>query len=479
MTAGGAGGWVRQPAVSGLFYPDDPGQLRAAVARHLAPEGNAHRERGNDPPEPAPKAVIAPHAGDRYSGAVAGAAYAAVAPRRGRVDRVVLAGPAHRVPVGGVGVGVSTASAWHSPLGDVPVDVDACADLVAAGGAVAADEAHAPEHSLEVHLPFLQEVLGDVAIVPLVIGRCPPQAVADVLDATWGGDETLVVVSSDLSHYLDDATARRRDLRTRHAILEGRAGDIGPYDACGCVPIAGLMLAADGHALGPHTLAVATSADAAGDTSRVVGYGSFGFDTPRALAGDERRWLLRRARSAIASSLLDADDGDGDGGGAGDGDAGGDDEVPERVRLRGACFVTLETAGELTGCIGSLEARRPLWVDVARNARSAAFTDPRFPPLTAGDLAGTVISVSVLSGLTPLPAGHDELVAALRPGVDGVLLQSGGHRGTFLPAVWEKLPTSEEFVARLLGKAGLSARRWPADAQAWRYTADEFSEAAP
>ena len=465
MTAGGAAGWVRQPAVSGLFYPDDPVHLRAAVARHLAP---ADEEAGAVPP---PKAVIAPHAGYRYSGGVAGAAYAAVAPHRGTVDRVVLAGPAHRVPVGGAGVGVSTASAWHTPLGDVPVDADTCRGLVAGGGAVAADEAHAPEHSLEVHLPFLQETLGEVAIVPLVVGRCTARALADVLDEVWGGDETLVVVSSDLSHYLDDAAARRRDLRTRLAILEGRPGDIGPYDACGCVPIAGLMLAADDHQLGPHTLAVATSADAAGDISRVVGYGSFAFDTPRALTADERGWLLRRARSAIASALLDED--------AGDGDAAGDDEVPERVRLRGACFVTLDTAGELAGCIGSLEARRPLWVDVARNARSAAFTDPRFPPLTAGDLDDTVISVSVLSALSPLPDGHDELVAALRPGVDGVLLQSGGHRGTFLPAVWDKLPSADEFVARLLGKAGLPARRWPADARAWRYTADEFSEAAP
>jgi AmmeMemoRadiSam system protein A len=207
----------------------------------------------------------------------------------------------------------------------------------------------------------------------------------------------------------------------------------------------------------------------------VVGYGSFGFDTPRSLTGDERRWLLRRARSAIASSLLDWGDDEDDDGPPPPGP--GDDDVPERLRLRGASFVTLELGGELAGCIGSLEASRPLWVDVARNARSAAFADPRFPALAADQLDRTVISVSVLSVLSPLPAGHDELVAALRPGVDGVLLQSGGHRGTFLPAVWDKLPTADEFVARLLGKAGLPARRWPADARAWRYTADEFSEA--
>ncbi|HEY2998134.1 MAG TPA: AmmeMemoRadiSam system protein B [Acidimicrobiales bacterium] len=459
MAAGGSAGWVRTPAVAGLFYPAEPDELRAAVAGHVA---------AGPPPAAAslPKALIAPHAGYRYSGATAGAAYRTVAALRGRVTRVVLAGPAHRVPVDGGGVGVSTAGAWRTPLGDVRVDVDACRALVAGGMAVEADEAHAPEHSLEVHLPFLQVVLGRVAVVPLVVGRCPPGSVAVVLDAVWGGEETLVVVSTDLSHYLDDTTARRRDRHTRHAILEGRVDDIGPYDACGCVPVGGLLLAARDHGIAPRTLAVATSADAAGDPARVVGYGSFGFDVPRPLVAGERRWLLRRARAAIVVELA-----------TGEPDPLGDDDVPERLRLPGASFVTLEHGGELSGCIGSLEARRPLWQDVARNARAAAFADPRFGPLEAGMLDRTVITVSVLSGLDPLPGSHDDLVTALRPGVDGVLLEAGGHRGTFLPTVWDKLPGAEEFVDHLVGKAGLPDRGWPDDAQAWRYTTDEFADA--
>jgi MEMO1 family protein len=454
----GAGTWVREPAVAGLFYPADPDELRSAVAGHVA--------AGPPPPDAGtPKAVIAPHAGYRYSGPVAGVAYRAIASRRGRVERVVLAGPAHRVPVAGAGVGVTTAGAWRTPLGDVQVDVDTCRALVGSGAAVAADAAHAPEHSLEVHLPFVQQVLGTVTIVPLVVGRCPARLLADVLDAAWGGDETLVVVSSDLSHYLADDAARRRDRRTRHAIIEGRVDDIGPYDACGCVPIAGLMLAARDHELAPRTLALATSADAAGDTSRVVGYGSFGFDTPRPLVAGERRWLLRRARAAIVAELKGEAP-----------EAGEDEDVPERLRLPAASFVTLERDGELAGCIGSLEPRRPLWRDVVQNARSAAFADPRFDPLVAGDLDRTVVTVSVLSGLDPLPGDHDELVGALRPGIDGVLLEAGGSRGTFLPAVWDKLPRPEEFVDRLVSKAGLATGTWPADARAWRYTTDEFTE---
>jgi MEMO1 family protein len=458
MAAGGGHeGWVRSPAVAGLFYPRDPDELRAAVARHVASAPPA-------PDEVVPKALIAPHAGYRYSGPTAGAAYRAVAARKGQVQRVVVAGPAHRVPV--QGVGVTTARAWHTPLGDVEVDVDACEALLDEGRAVAADDAHRPEHSIEVHLPFLVEVLGPVALIPLVVGRCAPATVAEALAQVWGGDETLVVVSSDLSHYLDDASARTRDQRTRRAILEGRAGDIGPYDACGCVPVAGLILAARARHIVPRTLAVATSADTSGDTRRVVGYGSFGFGPPCPLSDGDQRWLLARARAAIAHELT-----------ARKPDPLTDEDVPEHTLVPGATFVTLERDGELVGCIGSLEPRRPLWRDVARNARAAAFADPRFPALMPGDLDRTVIKVSVLSGLDPLPAGHDDLVDTLRPGIDGVLLEAGGHRGTFLPAVWEKLPAPEQFVDRLVGKAGLPEKSWPEDAQVWRYTTDEFADA--
>jgi AmmeMemoRadiSam system protein B/AmmeMemoRadiSam system protein A len=448
--------WVREPAVAGVFYPAEAAALRAAVAGHV--DGTQGAEPG---PGVEPRALIVPHAGYRYSGATAGAAYRAVAGRSGRIDRVVLAGPAHRVPV--AGVGVSTAQAWRTPLGEVPLDVDACRRLVAAGLAVEADDAHAPEHSLEVHLPFLLEVLGPVAIVPLVVGRCPAGDVAEALAATWTDDATLVVVSSDLSHYLGEDQARTRDERTRLAIIEGRTGDIGPYDACGCVPIAGLMLAAQDHDVAPRTLAVATSAAASGDAARVVGYGSFAFEPPRPLVDDERAWLLARARAAIAHELT-----------TGSPDLLDDTVVPEHLRLPGASFVTLEHAGDLVGCIGSLEAARPLWRDVALNARGAAFADPRFGPLALGDVDGTVVTVSVLSSLVRLPAGREALTAALRPGVDGVLIEAGEHRGTFLPSVWGKLPTPDAFVSGLVAKAELPADAWPDDLRAWRYSCDEF-----
>ncbi|HET6951155.1 MAG TPA: AmmeMemoRadiSam system protein B [Acidimicrobiales bacterium] len=457
--AAGTAGWVRQPAVAGMFYPADPVALRAAVGQHVAGASLVDPTRD-------PKALIAPHAGYRYSGAAAGAAYRAVAGRRGRVDRVVLVGPAHRVPVEGVGVGVTTARSWRTPLGDVPVDVDACHELVAAGRAVPADAAHEPEHSLEVHLPFLIEVLGPVAIVPLVVGHCSAGAVADALACTWGDDATLIVVSSDLSHYLPEGAARRRDARTRLAIIEGRGDDIGPREACGHVAISGLLLAARVHHLAPRTLAIATSADASGDTRRVVGYGSFGFAPPSPLSEAEGRTLLARARAALAHELA-----------TGEPDPLTDADVPDRLRLPSATFVTLEREGELAGCIGTLSPARPLWRDVCLNARGAAFTDPRFPPMVPADLDRTVVKVSVLSGLTPLPADRDAVIAALRPGIDGVVLEAGGHRGTFLPAVWNKLPGADRFLDHLVGKAGFDRPAWPEDVRVWRYTTVDFADA--
>jgi AmmeMemoRadiSam system protein A len=273
------------------------------------------------------------------------------------------------------------------------------------------------------------------------------------------------VASSDLSHYLDDATARARDERTAAAILEDRPGEVGPEDACGCMPIRGLLQAARDRGLAPRRLGLANSARASGDTARVVGYGAFAHGPPLPRAAGDRRWLTAQARRAIAPEL-----------GTGDAYPLADADVPERVRPPGASFVTLEEGDRLLGCIGSLEPRRPLWQDVARNARAAAFDDPRFAPLTPRQLGAAKVEISVLSQLVEIPAAaRHQVEQAVRPGVDGVLLAAGGRRGTFLPAVWQKLPEPERFVSQLVRKAGLPGG-WPADARAWRYTTDEFTD---
>jgi MEMO1 family protein len=453
-----AGEWVREPAVAGRFYTDDPVRLRDVVRRHLDTTPGS-------PTGPPPAALIAPHAGYRYSGPTAGAGWATLAGAAPPPDRIVLLGPSHRIPVGGSGVGVSSAALWRTPLGDVPVDRDGTEALVDQGLAVVADDAHAPEHSLEVHLPFLLEALGPVPVVPLVTGRCSPEVAAAAVRRLWDDDGTVVVVSSDLSHYLPEPEARARDDRTLAAVVEGRVSDIGPEDACGRTAVGALLLAARTHGIAPSLVAVATSADTAGDADRVVGYASVTFTTPPPLTDSERTWLVERARAALVREVE-----------TGEHDPLDDTEVPERLGLLGASFVTLRRTGRLTGCIGSLEASRPLWRDVVHNARAAAFEDPRFAPLTPEDMPDLGVKVSVLSATEPLPGERDELAAALRPGVDGVLIEAEGQRGTFLPSVWEAVPSTDRFLAALLTKAGLPDDEWPAGLRAARYTTDEFGD---
>ncbi|MFQ6004147.1 MAG: AmmeMemoRadiSam system protein B, partial [Woeseia sp.] len=218
--------------------------------------------------------LIVPHAGYVYSGPVAATAYARVRPYREQITRVILLGPCHRVPVRGLAS--SSADAFRTPLGDVPIDKDAMVGLNLPAITVF-DQAHTFEHSLEVHLPFLQTILDEFTIVPLVVGDAAPDTVAGALEALWGGPGTLIVISSDLSHYLDYKAARKRDKATCEAIERFDAASVGPDDACGCHPIGGLLELARSRGMSVETLDLRNSADTAGAMAQVVGYGSWMF----------------------------------------------------------------------------------------------------------------------------------------------------------------------------------------------------------
>lgn len=257
---------TRRPAVAGMFYPDDPGELRLAVAAYL---------EAAVPRDPAPKALIVPHAGYIYSGAVAASAYAGLHAVRQQIRRVVLLGPAHRV--GFRGLALSSAQAFDTPLGSVPVDQEALAAIADLPQVQTLDEAHRLEHSLEVQLPFLQGTLEAFQLVPVVVGEAPTEAVAEVLERLWGGPETLIVVSSDLSHYNDYETAQRMDSKTSAAIEALAEGTIGYDDACGRNPVNGLLRIAKRRGLHAETLDLRNSGDTAGSRDRVVGYGAYVF----------------------------------------------------------------------------------------------------------------------------------------------------------------------------------------------------------
>ena len=254
---------TRPAAVAGMFYPAEPAALERTVTELLA-----GATAGDDDA----KAIIVPHAGYTYSGPTAAFAYRLLESRRDRIRRVVLLGPAHRVFL--QGMALPSVDVFATPLGDVPVDADGVKQALGLPGTQVSDEAHAEEHSLEVHLPFLQTVLDDFQLIPIVVGVCPARQVEALIEALWGGDETLIVASSDLSHYHSYSDARAIDAQTT-ARIEACDSALHGDEACGAYALNGLLLAAKARGLHVHTLDLRNSGDTGGDRHRVVGYGAY------------------------------------------------------------------------------------------------------------------------------------------------------------------------------------------------------------
>lgn len=450
---------IRPAAVAGMFYPRDARELEGELAELIDGVENLAPRFGH------PKALIVPHAGYIYSGAVAARAYDELSAARGAVKRVVLLGPVHRVAVRGLAL--PGAEAFDTPLGRVPVDAEAVRMLAPLRQVTVSAEAHAREHSLEVQLPFLQKMLGEFALLPLAVGDAKLQEVREVIELLWGGVETLFVLSTDLSHYHTSEEARAIDRVTLSRIASFSA-DINHEEACGATPLNGFLTAAKARGLSMRLLGACNSGDTAGGKDRVVGYSAFAlYEGERVSLEDAGEALLGIARAAISQGLgvqSPAPHGDG---------------APWLARP-GATFVTLMLEGKLRGCIGSLSATRGLGEDVAANARGAALRDPRFAPLSAAEWAQCALEVSVLSPAKPLRfADEAELLAQIRAGEDGVILEHEGKRATFLPQVWESLPDKRAFLLELARKAGLPADTRLARCKLWRYRVLKWKQPAP
>ncbi len=471
---------VRPAAVAGTFYPGDARNLTDAIQGYLA---------GVAAQGPAPKALIAPHAGYIYSGPIAASVYGRLREAAGRIRRVVLLGPSHYVALSGLAV--PSVDFFETPLGKIAIDTKARARVAGLAQVTIDDGPHAREHSLEVQLPFLQDVLDDFVLLPLSVGQATAAEVAEVIEALWGGEETLIVISSDLSHYHDYATAQRLDAETSKAIEQLSLHDIGQASACGRVPIYGLLTVAQRRGLSATTIDLRNSGDTAGPRDRVVGYGAYVFGPEGSgaktsdgtgLAGDDdtedpalARLLASHGDTLLHVARVSLESGVNRGRAA-------DVEIanaPDALKIHGASFVTLEEAGRLRGCIGSPQAWRPLAIDVAENAYRAGFEDPRFEAIEAPDLDRVDVSVSVLGEPRRFAVeSEDDLIAKLRPGVDGLILRDQGKSGLFLPAVWEKLPEAPDFVGRLKLKAGLTADHWSDQMEIWRFVSASVSQPA-
>lgn len=460
---------TRSPAVAGSFYPADPFTLQRQIDQFLAVERGAAKATSV-----APKVLLCPHAGIIYSGQTAGIGYAQLLAHREQIHRVVLLGPTHRVGIRGLAV--PSVDAFATPLGSIPIDAAGRTTALRLPQVSMSDAPHLAEHSLEVQLPFLQRALDQFSVLPLAVGEATAAEVAEVIDAVWGGAETLIVISSDLSHFYPYAEAQAIDRNSIDNVL-ALAGPLDHEQACGATPLNGLLRVAQKRGLKPSLLDLRNSGDTAGDKRRVVGYAALRFDETSVASATEGETAVLAASPALGVALL------------------GIARQAISARLSGvapnflqepalpmldrpaATFVTLTKNGELRGCIGSLEAHRPLRQDVAENAHAAAFRDPRFAPVSVAEWPQVRVEVSLLTPPeTLLVRDEADLRRQLRPGIDGVIFQAGQRRATFLPQVWDQLPTAESFLAQLKQKAGLSPDYWSSEVRIQRYQVQKWSE---
>lgn len=448
---------IRKAAVAGQFYPDGAVELRQSVQGYLA-ECKAESS--------VPRLMISPHAGFVFSGPVAARGYVNL--KNSNIKRVFLIGPSHHVWFKGVSVPAVTH--YQTPLGLVELDLDVIEKLRRNSIVCSAKGAHEPEHCLEVQLPFLQVQLRAFKIIPILTGEVDPAYIAQLL-LPFLDESTLVIASSDLSHYQINSKARQIDDTTVRNILKGEFD--GEIDGCGRTSIHIIMHLARKMKLEPHLLDARTSFETApqyGSDSRVVGYASIVYTGKQnsaplssELSTSQKAFLLRLARNSLNAAvrkipLKDTAD------------------VPEDFRENRGCFVTLTSKGNLRGCIGYIEPVKPLYQAVVDNAGHAALNDPRFSPVTANELTTIKVEVSVLTKPQPLNfSTPEELLKKLVPGVHGVILRRGSLQSTYLPQVWEQLPDKMMFLENLSLKAGMPRDGWKTS-EVRIYTAEHFSE---
>ena len=454
---------VRPPAVAGLFYPAEKQVLSKTIDELLAGAPAHHIPRL--------KGLVCPHAGYPYSGPTAAIAYKALAGHD--FQTVIILGPSHYALF--QGASVPNVDAYQTPLGTVPISAKArqlaqTAPFVLespcpvqrpqwwthSSRAAPADGQDTPdtwEHSIEVQVPFLQKSLANFAILPAVFGDVDPEQAAKVLAGVIDA-RTIVVASSDLSHYYPYAKAEELDHRCVKAICDLNIEDMKTQEACGKLPILTLMHLARQKGWKPQLLDYRNSGDTAGDKSAVVGYSAIAFyePPPQNFEAGERKFLLDLARRTLACAAANA--------GAPDPVVSTKD-LPPKLSETKACFVTLTENGELRGCIGHIVPLEALYRAVVDNARNAATRDTRFQPVRPEEVAKIKIEISVLTEPQPLSfKSPEDLLNKLEPGEDGVVLRIGSARATFLPQVWEQLPDKVEFLNHLAQKAGCAPDDW-------------------
>lgn len=479
---------IREPAVAGLFYPGTSSSLNELIDKFLkaAPNLNITDLR----------AIISPHAGYVYSGPVAAYGYKQVLGKGYKT--VIILAPSHYALVRGASV--CGADIYRTPLGDVRVSSKAhqiaqkppfipevpvrlqrprwSSESSRTIPPYGQDTPHTWEHSDEVQVPFLQKVLKDFELIPIIVGECDTEQAAKVLNE-FIDDKTLIVASSDLSHYLPYESAKSVDNRCIKTICNLDLSRIENEEACGRLPIAILMHIAKMRGWTPQLLNYRNSGDTAGDKRAVVGYASIAFggklnglknetqSKSSSLTDEQKKFLLKLARNTIKAASrkepLPVVD---------------EKILDEQLKAKTACFVTLTKDSNLRGCIGHISAIEPLYKAVIENAEAAAMYDTRFEPVRYDEVDKIEIEISILTEPKELNYNSvEDLLAKLRPGIDGVILNIGGRRATFLPQVWEQLPDKVDFLNHLSLKAGCAPSDWRrTGTKIYIYQVEKFSE---
>lgn len=440
---------IRLASVAGKFYPDRKSVLESLISDF--------KENNRKQYDCSVNAIIVPHAGYVYSGQLASEGFQYL---NKKAQNVFIIAPAHYIGIDGIGV--SSFDAWQTPLGEVLVNQKINQVLIEHFDAKIQDEAIAPEHSLEVQVPFVQSFLPKAKVVPILVGDADPTIISEILYYFGKNGKNAFIISSDLSHFYHDSEAKKIDTVTAEMIETQDVSDFNSRQACGSVGVLGLVGYAKAQGFSLIRVNLQNSAVATGDKSRVVGYGTwllFEGTKEKFVKDHFSGLLLDVCRKSILSGF----------------DTGRPLNVEpfdfsEVLQQSGASFVTLEIDGELRGCIGSIIANQSLIEDIAKNAFASAFSDTRFPPLGREEFENLDIAISLLSAPSQMNFRDEEdLLSQIIKDVDGIIIKDGYSRAVYLPSVWEQLPDKKLFLNSLKQKAGLTPSYFSKTFEAYRF----------
>jgi AmmeMemoRadiSam system protein B/AmmeMemoRadiSam system protein A len=443
---------IKPPSVAGMFYTNNATELNKQIDDFNKNSKNKYEYKA--------RCIIIPHAGLVYSGQLA---FDGIKSLRRDLKTIIVFAPAHKVFF--EGLALTSYSGWQTPLGKIEINEEICVELEEKFGAKINDEAFKDEHSVEIHVPLMQKIFDNIQIVPVLVGSEKHDKIKDIIKFYWENEEVGFVISSDLSHFLDDTKARKMDNITAKMIEDKEVENFCPEQACGSIGIMGLVDFAKERHFSLIRIGLINSALTTGDTRRVVGYGGwFLYENTKNnfLKKYYSNLIIEIAKKSILSNF---------------------EEVsfkhmpPSVFNQFGACFVTLEKNERLRGCIGSILAHRPLIEDLIENAKSAAFSDPRFNPVNFDEIKELSIAISLLSQPEKMHFSDEEsLLKQIQPYKDGIIIKERHNQAVYLPSVWEELNDKKEFLNSLKIKAGLPPDYFSKTFEAYRFRCEYIEE---